>query len=683
MDFFNKNFMMKKNIIFYCHNFWWLWHIKRISLIINEILNNFWDQYKVIFLNSWEKQDFLFSKIKNIKIINLPNYSFKDYLIIDWEKISLYRQSIFTKLFSITKVESLIIEHYPFWRNFLDLEIKNLISIYKKYNDRWKVFSSLRDILDLSSLNKQNLNLFDRFLIHSDEKIKTFDSFLLDKEIERKFVYTWFVVEDSKILDKEDDIILISIWWWQDWFENILDFLEKYKSIIKDYKILVNLWLLYNLENEEKIRKLWYKNIIIKDYLEDFLEIKKKSKLIVSMWWYNNMIENVYYNKISLIYPRETDEEQKIRLNIFKDLFENIYDARKIDKELLNKILSYNLKQDNSKRFKFSWASFSSFFICNYNKYKYIKIRVTNSCNAKCEMCWVIKRSLQFNDLNNLKKSILDFYKLWWEVVNLTWWEPTIYKWFWDLLKFSKDLWLINSVSTNGSTLWEKFFLNLYFEDKKLIDYIDISIDWLNNLQDTRRKCKWLFKKIDDNLEFLIKNGINLHINVTIRKDNIWEMFDIFCYLKEKNINSISFWMITSDPFFDRKDLYPEKEDLETFFLITKNSIIQNKNDIKVVFSPDYKWWNIDEFIDFISNKNAFPKIEWNKCWFINSKKEIRINEWWDITPCCILDDYDIKLWNINKNWLLNIICSENYYDFLNRRFPYISKACLNCKLEV
>lgn len=672
---------MKKNIVFYCHNFWWLWHTRRLSLIISEIINNFWDYYNVIFLNSWIIQEFLFKNIKGVKIINLPNYKIVDYKIVDWEKVFIYRKNIFERLFSIWNIEKLIVEHYPFGRNFLNNEIRYLISCYKNYNKNWFVFSSVRDIFDLKALNNKNLDLFDRFLIHGDKNIINYKN-IFPENIENKFIYTWYVIDKLTPNRKNEDFILVSLWWWQDWFEYVIKFLSIYKSLNVSYRVLINLWLNYKEENLLKINELWVKDIEITDYFEDFLDLKKKAKLIVSMWWYNNFIENIFYDKVSLIYPRESDDEQQIRLNIFKWIFKNIIDAREIDAIGLEKILFSNKFKNNTK-IDFNWAYFSASFIFNYFKYKYIKIRLTNACNAKCSMCWVIKRELKYNNLDNLKKSIIDFYKLWWSVINFTWGEPTIYNWFWDLLKLSKRLWLTTSVSTNWSTLWDCFFENLYFNWIKLIDYIDISIDWLYDLHDKIRSYKGLFKIIDSYISRILENAIYLHINITIRKDNINEMVNIFNYLKNKNVNSISFWMIASDPLNDTSKLIPSIDNLEKLYKINKQYILKNKWNIKIIFSPNYDDWDFVAFAKSIHNKNAFPKKQWEKCFFINKKNEIRINEWWDISPCCIIDDFDEGLWCINREELLSIVCSKKYENFLNRTFPNISKACLNCKIEI
>lgn len=679
---------MNKTIVFYYHNFWWYWHGNRISLIIKKIISEFWNEYNVIVLNSWEKQDFLFSNIKNLKIINLPNYEIENFIITDNntnKKIKLYRQFLFKKIFSIKKIETLVVEHFPFWRNFLDNEIFNLVNLFKKYNDKWKVFSSVRDIFEISSIKMKNLELFDRFLIHSDEKIINYKT-IFDEKINNKIIYTWYIINDfdyNKHI-KEKNHILISIWWGQDWVNWILDFLQKFSKTSFTWKIYINLWKNYNRKNIKIINETYKWEIEIKKYFKNFIELKKSSKLVVTMWWYNNFIENLFYNKKSIIYPRLTDKEQQNRLSIFSKKVDFIYDWNKLNFKDIENILYYKPKKNIS--IDSSWAYFTANFFINYRKYQYIKIRLTNLCNAKCDMCWVIKRKLISNKYENIKRSILDFYKLWWRVINFTWWEPTIYKWFYELINYSKKLWLITSVSTNGSTLWRSFYEKLLNNWIFQIDYLDISIDWLSSLHDKIRSFPWLFNIVINNINNLKNLWVNIHINVTIRNDNISEMINIFNFFKKLNINSISFWIITSAPNNNTWNLIPSINNLKKFYLIDKKYIINNKWNIDVSFSPDYdnfSKWIFFSFLKNIQKKNNFEKINWNKCSYINMKKEIRINENWNVSPCCIIDDFDENIWNINKFWLLEILCSEKYENFLQRTFPNISKACLFCKIEI
>lgn len=675
---------MKKTIIFYYHNFWWLGHWNRISLIIQNIITHFWGEYNIVVLNSWEKQDFLFIHNKNLKIINLPNYQINYYNIHENDfnkKIKIFRKTIFKKLLSITKIELLVVEHYPFWRNFLNDEIKYLVNEFKKFNDRGNVFSSVRDIFDINSIQKENLELFDRFLIHGYEKIINYEKYF-SKEINRKIIYTWYVVNEIEELKAEEkNHILVSIWWWQDWVNWIIDFVQKLNNTNFIWKLYINLWKNYNDENIEKINNISKFELEIKDYFDNFLELKNQAKLVVSMWWYNNLTENLFYKKKTIIYPRISDKEQQTRLELFTKKVDFVFDWNKLDSKSLDIILSSDFAFDTT--FDFNWAYFSAAFLVNFKKYKFIKIRLTNACNANCDMCWVIKRKREYNDIINIKKSILDYYKLGWEVLNFTWWEPTIYKWFFELLEFTKSLWLITSVSTNWSLLWDKFYEKIVINWKSRINFIDISVDWLYWLHDKIREYKWLFDIIDKNLEKLKQLWIYIHINITVRKDNILEMKNIFDFFKGKGVDSMSFWMITISPINDTSNLIASKENLKKFYIDDKKYILENKWNINISFSPDFLWWIFDEFVDYIYNKNSFEKKEWLYCNFIKSKKEIRINENWNISPCCELDNYDEWIWNINNESLLKIVCSQNYEKFLNKKFPNISNACLNCKIEI
>ncbi|MDD2870376.1 MAG: radical SAM protein [Candidatus Gracilibacteria bacterium] len=681
---------MKKNILFYYHNFGGLGHGNRISLIIGNIIKYFGDEYNIIVINSGEKQDFLFPNSKNLKIINLPNYKFENYKLTQNEynkKIKIYRKNIFDKLLNITKIESLVIEHYPFGRNFLDDEFIYLIREYKKNNDRGNVFSSVRDVFDIDSIQEKNLELFDRFLIHSDEKIINYND-KFHKNISKKIIYTGFIVNDIfKDTKSENNHILISIGGGQDGMEFVVDFLEKLNNTSFDGKVFVNLGKNYTQDNMEKIKSISNNKLEIKSYFDNFLELKIQSKLVVTMGGYNNLYENIYYKKTTIIYPRKSDIEQQTRLDILSKNLDYIYNGNKINsKELSNIFIIPNSpalqnrgisegQGEVNQGLNFSGAYFSASFITNYKKYKYIKIRLTNACNATCDMCGVIKRKRKYNNVINLKQSILDFYKLGGEVVNFTGGEPTIYNGFVELLEFTKNLGLITSVSTNGSTLGKL--------EIKLIDFIDISIDGLYELHDKIRGIKGLFNTIDENISKLKEHGINVHINFTIRNDNISSVKEFFDFFKAKKVDSISFSMISTSPINNTKNLFPNKVQLKKFYDIDKKYILKNKYNIKIDFSPDFNGGHFDKFMDFIVKNNSFEKIKGNNCSFIKSKKEIRINENGNISPCCILDDYDENIGNIYKNNLIDIICNKEYENFLNKKFPYISKACLNCKIEI
>jgi len=65
-------------------------------------------------------------------------------------------------------------------------------------------------VFDLKALNQGNLELFDRFLIHSDRKVINYDG-VFSRDIENRFIYTGFVVDNNEEDVSEDDSILVSL----------------------------------------------------------------------------------------------------------------------------------------------------------------------------------------------------------------------------------------------------------------------------------------------------------------------------------------------------------------------------------------------------------------------------------------------------------------------------------------
>ncbi len=678
--------MKKKNIVFYGHNFGGLGHTNRLFAIMKDFIKNFWHDYNVIFLQSGKNYAEIFYH-PEIKTIHLPDYMFQDYFVKKNsfnDVIFQKRKKIFEKIFALWNIEKFIVEHFPFGRHGMQADFLMAIRLFRQYNSSGYIFSSVRDIFEFQNIFPTILQHFDRFLIHGDEKIVNYNK-IFPQEMKHKIYYTGYVLNDFwDITYKNKPHIVISLGGWQDGFEFVCDFLKKCNLLQKCPKIYVALWWQYNSENILKIKEIFSWDIEIKDFFVDFSKLRQEAKMLVSMGGYNSMIESIKFWKTTLVYPRDSDFEQIMRLKVFSKKFYNILDARLLSHEQLQDILENNDWQ--------AWISFvdingsykSASFIYNFWKYHYAKIRLTNRCNATCDMCWVIKRKINDNDLLILKKSIEDFYKIWWKIINFTGWEPTIYKWFWDLVYFAKTLWFVVSLSTNGSTLWENFWQKFSHNDQKNIDYMDISVDALNELQDSIRWVPGLFSKIENNIKEILNRNIYLHINVTIRNDNIFQMKEIFYFFQKIGVQSISFGMVASDPLNDTTALIPNIRQLYQFYCIDVPEIQKNKNSMKVNFSPAYSnEMTFEDFCSSIQNKNAFPKKKGKHCEFIRSKKEIRINEGWLVTPCCILDDYDEGIWNINTTRLINIICSKTYESFLHRTFPNISKACLQCKLEI
>lgn len=272
-------------------------------------------------------------------------------------------------------------------------------------------------------MNKENLVLFDRFLFHSDRMLINYEN-EIDKNIQKKIIYTGYVTESIEIkMNKKSNIIYVNIWWWQDGIEVIVDFLSKldHLKMKMNYKVIVSLWENYNEENISLLQSIFSGDIVFHKFLNNSLQLKMDSVLVISMGGYNNMVESLRYNIRTIVYPRNTDLEQKERLKKFQEISWLFLSGYALTVDSLEELLLAKSEQSNeNKIIQMDWSYFSASFLVNYKKYKYIKIRLTNACNAKCDMCWVIKRKWEYNDIEKIEQSVRDFYRLGWEVVNFT-----------------------------------------------------------------------------------------------------------------------------------------------------------------------------------------------------------------------------------------------------------------------
>lgn len=121
----------------------------------------------------------------------------EDYRIVvnhENAKRRVFRKSVIAKVLSIANLESIVIEHFPFGRNFLEEELRFLIGSYRSLHPTGNVFASVRDIVDISALNDRNIAFFDRILVHSDERVVSYGD-RIDGAMHRKFVYTGYITE--------------------------------------------------------------------------------------------------------------------------------------------------------------------------------------------------------------------------------------------------------------------------------------------------------------------------------------------------------------------------------------------------------------------------------------------------------------------------------------------------------
>jgi len=196
---------------------------------------------------------------------------------------------------------------------------------------------------------------------------------------------------------------------------------------------------------------------------------------------------------------------------------------------------------------------------------------------------------------NEILLKLIKYRKLWFNHVTFLWWEPFIQENFLFSLKTAKKLWYIILVTTNASTL------EIEKQSKKYLSYIDELILSIHAINDE------IYKKIHKiwsliNLDKVFEN-INkfwkwnlLKINTIINPYNLDEIFNIFDYLKDKNIDEIS---LTFPDVYQK--YYSEKEKKENIFVnysklkwyieLYYKKAIKNNINIKIADIPFCCLW--------------------------------------------------------------------------------------------
>jgi len=696
-----------KKILFYYHHFGGLGHGTRI-LSICKALNKCDNNYEIIVINSGKPQPEL-NINKYAKVINLPYFGARRGLFSglsskgDVKSTFEKRKKILDKIAKIFSPDIAIFEHFPLGRGSLEKELVHVIKKMRQNN--CKIYSSVRDIIeqkvDVERLEK-NLELFAGVLVHSDEDIGFVTSFKKPKILKEKTIFTGRMVPRRKdeLIGKNKirqrlglgnkKLIVASIGGGIDGHKIINKLIDIKEELDKklDTLLLITTGLSINPKIYEQFKNKIKnkKDILITKFNPNYLDYVNAADLSISMGGYNSVNNALLTNTKSMIFPRITDKEQKLRAAHLKNFFE-VLDYNKISNdELISKIVENINKTKGIKYDKgLNGAEMTARFLVISSSLNDMKIRLTTNCNLNCDMCsWKKKNErLAFPKV----KEIINQAKLFGvETINFTGGEPTLYKEFEKLILHAKESGSKISLSTNGVFGKEK--LNFI---AKHVNLVDISLDSPESYKNDKiRGMNGAFEKTIETIKELSKKGIKSHINVTVRPDNFQGIHKIIPLLSDY-IKSVSFTLVDTSINKSEK-LRFSKEQLESFYfdeflLILKETI--NKK-IKLKTSPFFRELDKQQLdnesllIELLFNKEKYRASlasifghSDNACDI--AKKQIRINANGELSPCCYLDDYNIQIGNINEKSLLETLISDKYFDFVNNAFEGKGK-CSVCK---
>lgn len=155
-----------------------------------------------------------------------------------------------------------------------------------------------------------------------------------------------------------------------------------------------------------------------------------------------------------------------------------------------------------------------------------IDIILWMKCNEKCGFCFqntnYIKKFDKKTVLKTFLKILLKWKIAWYESVNISWWEPTIYPEFNQVLRLANKLDFRNiKVTTN----WLKFADTVFAEENlKYITSVCLSFHSSEeNIQDKLTWTPWSLNKVNLAIENIRKyKNIKLDNHLVITNDNIW-----------------------------------------------------------------------------------------------------------------------------------------------------------------
>lgn len=260
-----------------------------------------------------------------------------------------------------------------------------------------------------------------------------------------------------------------------------------------------------------------------------------------------------------------------------------------------------------------------------------IMIEITNNCNLNCATCYVHR------DWRKKEYMTLDFFKIIIDQIpnkeNKTislynYWEPLLHKKIADFIKYSKASWIKNiKIATNWHFLTNNMSIDLI---KSWLDYISISIDWVNQKSYENFRVWW-------NLKLVIKNIINL---VKLRnKYSKLPIIEIQYIITSQNFNDL-----------DKIELLAKKLGVDILKL-------------KRIEITEYEWNYLNPDWKFTRYNRNNLKNYCNK-----PKESIVVNVDWKLLPCCYITDKYLNshnLWNAKDKKIIELL--EEKKEFIDK----------------
>jgi MoaA/NifB/PqqE/SkfB family radical SAM enzyme len=164
-------------------------------------------------------------------------------------------------------------------------------------------------------------------------------------------------------------------------------------------------------------------------------------------------------------------------------------------------------------------------------------IRLTNKCNARCQMCSVWRRAKYSFDQKALFTLLTDLKKNNLKKILFTGGEPTLYPDFPSLNKFLWQNKLDFGLISNGSTIYKDWAKLFPYKKPELIIFSLDSV--VSKYHQENRGIPALTKKVSKSITKVLANNVQVAINTVLTKNNYQ---DLASFLTLKSLPKIKEW---------------------------------------------------------------------------------------------------------------------------------------------
>lgn len=288
---------------------------------------------------------------------------------------------------------------------------------------------------------------------------------------------------------------------------------------------------------------------------------------------------------------------------------------------------------------------------------------VTRKCNLNCKYCFA--RDPKKSDLNEeqLKRIINHLYSLGCRFISFFGGEPTIKKFFVNLVKYTNQKGIITHLSTNGILLTPIYIDEL---GKAGIDVINLSIDSLFEFDASKKDYTKSREVLNNLIDARKKYGFEIHVNLVLTNENINSVIGMIKSINKFEI-PISIGLIVANT-------YDDKLQDESLFFKTKEdkiNLYNVLNEIKTLRKLKYNIIDPLQYFDDIKKFVDGTLDDWYCCageyyFSVDCNGKFQI--------CAGLPGEEISIFDIDKNYYKKLA------DIRRKRLSQCKKICLsNC----